>query len=100
MELMVIVPVLLLVTVMVCGALVAPIPVDAKVSEAGLKPKGTVGPPLPVPVRAIICGLNALFVLMASAPLIEPLYCGAKVTVMVQLPPPVSDEPQVPPVME
>jgi hypothetical protein len=33
----------------------------------------------------MICGLNAPLVVIERAPLIDPLYCGAKVTVMVQL---------------
>jgi len=97
---MVIVPALLLVTVMVLGAVVAPTPVAVKVSEVGLMVKGTVGPPVAVPASATICGLNAALVVTASAPLIEPLYCGVKVTMVVQLPAAESEAPQVPPVTE
>jgi hypothetical protein len=99
-ELIVIVPVLLLVTVTVAAAVVAPIPVDANVNEAGLRVNGTVGPPVAAPVSPTIWGLNALLVVMTRAPLIEPLYCGAKVTVIVQLPAAASEAPQVPPVTE
>ena len=96
----VIVPVLLFAMVTVEAALVAPIPVDVKVNEVGLKVRGTVGPPVAIPVSPTICGLNAPLVVMPRAPLIEPLYCGAKVTVMVQLAVAPSDVPQVPPVTE
>jgi len=99
-ELIVIVPVLLFVTVTVAAAVVAPIPVDANVKEVGLRVKGTVGPPVAVPVSPMIWGLNAPFVAMARAPLIEPLYSGAKATVIVQLPAAASEAPQVPPVTE
>jgi len=91
---------LLLVTVMVLAALVAPIPVEAKVNVVGLKVRGTVGPPVPVPESGTICGLNAPLVVMARVPLIEPLEVGAKVTVMVHLAAAASEAPQVPPVME
>jgi hypothetical protein len=52
--LIVIEPVLLLVTVMIFEALVAPTPVAVKVSDAGLIFNGTVGPPVAVPVSAMI----------------------------------------------
>ena len=97
---MLIEPELLLVTVIVCGALVAPTPVAANVSDVGLRVSGKVGPPVAVPESATICGLNAPSVVMASAPLVAPLSCGVKVTVIVQLAPAPSELPQVPPVME
>jgi hypothetical protein len=100
MALIVTVPVPLLVTVTVFGALVAPIPVAEKVSVAGLKLSETVGPPVAVPVIPTTCGLNALFVAISNAPLIDPLYSGVKVTTIVQLAAPASEAPHVPPVTE
>src|SRR5208282_2108765 len=99
-ELMVTEVPLLLVTVMVLAALVAPIPVEENFSVVGLKVRGTVGPDLPFPESATICGLNAPPVAMARAPSIVPSEVGANVNVMVQLAPAPSEEPQVPPVME
>lgn len=96
----VIVPVPLLVTVMVLASLVAPMPVEEKVREVGLSFNGTLGPPVAAPVSPTVSGLNSLLLVMASAPLMLPLYCGVKVTVMVQLAPPASELPQVPPVTE
>ncbi len=100
MELIVIVPVLLLVTVTTLAAAVAPTPVEVKVSDAGLMVSGTAGPPVAVPVSPTICGVKAPLVKMSRAPLIEPLYCGVKVTVIVQLEPAASEVLQVPPVTE
>jgi len=100
MLLIVIVPVPLFVTVIVLGALVAPIPVDEKVNEVGLSFKGTLGPPVAGPLSPTVSGLNSLLLPIASAPLIVPLYCGVKVTVMVQLAPPAKELVQVPPVTE
>jgi hypothetical protein len=100
MLLMVIVPVPLLVTVMVLAAAVAPMPVEEKVNEVGLSFNGTFGPPVAAPLSPTVSGLNALLVVRSSAPLIVPLYCGVKVTVMVQLAPPARELPQVPPVTE
>jgi hypothetical protein len=100
MELMVMEPELLLVTVTVFGALVAPIPVAENVKVAGLKVRGTVAPPVAAPESATVSGLNAPLVVMARAPLMEPLYRGAKVTVMVQLAAALIEDPQVPPVTE
>jgi hypothetical protein len=91
---------LLFVTVMVLAALAMPMPVFAKLSVAGLKVNGAVGPPVPVPESATISGLRGPLVGSARLPLIEPLEVGAKVTVIVQLPPAPSDAPQLPPVME
>lgn len=91
---------LLFVTVIVLGAPAMPMPVFAKLSVVGLKVNGTVGPPVAVPARATICGLRGPLVEKARLPLIEPLEVGAKVTVIVQLPPAPSDAPQLPPVME
>ena len=99
-ELIVTVPVLLLVTVTVFAALVAPMPVAVKVSDVGLKVRATVGPPVPLPVSATTCGLNAPLVAIARPPLAAPVNVGAKVTMMVQFAPPPSDAPQVPPVTE
>jgi hypothetical protein len=96
----VIVAVLLFVTVTILAALVPPIPVALNVKAAGLIDRGTVGPPVAAPLRLTVSGLNAASELMLSAPLIVPLYCGAKVTVMVQLLLPASDPAQVPPVTE
>jgi len=91
---------LLLVTVMVLAALVAPIPVEENFSVVGLKLSGTAGPDLPFPESATSCGLNAPPVAMASAPSIVPSEVGANVTAMVQLDDAPSEVPQVPPVME
>ncbi len=57
-----------LVTVMVFGALVTPMPVAAKLRVGGLNVSGTVGPPLPVPESATICGLSAPLVAIARPP--------------------------------
>jgi hypothetical protein len=73
MLLIVIVPVLLFVTVIVLAALVPPTPVDENVSEVGLNFKGTVGPPVAVPLSPTVSGLNSLLLVMSSAPLIVPL---------------------------
>src|SRR5271157_5033817 len=89
---------LLLVTVTVLAALVTPMPVEEKLSVAGLKASGTAGPPVPVPESATICGLSAPLVAMARAPLIAPLEVGVKVTVMVHFAAAASEAPQVPPV--
>ena len=97
---MVIVPVPLFVTVMVLAALVAPTPVEEKVSEVGLSFNGTVGPPVAAPLSPTVSGLKSLLVVMSSAPLMVPLYCGVKVTMMVQLAPPARELLQVPPVTE
>src|ERR1700722_15083327 len=100
MELMLMEPVLLLVTVTILAALAAPIPVAEKVNVAGLKLSGTVGPPVDVPASPTTCGLKAPLVVMARAPLIDPLYCGAKVMVREQFAPAASELVQVPPVTE
>jgi len=91
---------LLFVTVTVLGALVAPMPVFAKLSVVGLKVSGAVGPPVAFPESPTICGLNAPPVAIARPPPTVPLEAGANVTVMVQLALAASDAPQVPPVTE
>ena len=58
MLLIVIVPVPLFVTVIVLAALVAPIPVDEKVSEVGLSFKGTLGPPVAGPLSPEVMKLS------------------------------------------
>src|SRR5271156_6210478 len=100
MELMVTDALLLFVTVITFAGAVAPIPVEVNVNEVGLRASATVGPPVAVPASPTSDGLNAPFVLTARAPLIEPLYCGAKVTRIVQLEDAASELPQVPPVTE
>src|SRR6202142_3550151 len=100
MLLMVTEPALLLVTVTVLGALVAPMPVARKVSDVGLKLRGAAGPDVPLPASATTCGLNAPLVVIARVPLAAPVNSGAKVTVIVQLAPPPSEVPQLPPVTE
>ena len=98
--LIVIAPVPLFVTVTDLAVLTEPTPVEVKVNEVGLSFKGTFGPPVAAPLRPTVIGLNSVLLLMASAPLIVALYCGVKVTMMVQLAPPARELPQVPPVTE
>src|SRR5208282_2645932 len=93
-------PLLLFVTVIVLAALVAPIPVEEKLSVAGLNVSGSVGPPVPVPESATICGLSAPLVAIARAPSIVPFDVGVNVTVIVHLAAAASEAPQVPPVIE
>src|ERR1700722_14449205 len=100
MELMVIDALLLFVTVITFAGEMATIPVEVNVNEVGLRASATVGPPVAVPANPTTVGLNAPLVLTARAPLIEPLYCGAKVTTMVQLEDAARELPQVPPVTE
>ena len=100
MPVIVTVPVPLFVTVIVFGALVAPIPVDINDNDVGLSLRLTLGPPVAAPLKPTVSGLNSVLLLIASAPLIVPLYCGRKVTVMVQLELPAKEPPHVPPVTE
>src|SRR5271157_2501637 len=58
-ELMVTALPLVLVTVTVFAALVAPTPVALKLAVAGLNFSGTTGPPVPFPESATTCGLSA-----------------------------------------
>jgi len=90
---------LLLVTVTVLAALMAPMPVFANFAVVGLKVRGDVGPPVPVPERPTTCGLSAPFVVIARLPAIAPFDVGAKVAVMVHFAPAAKEEPQVPPVI-
>ena len=100
MLLMVIVPVPLLVTVIVLTAAVAPMPVEEKVREAGLSFNAGFALPVAAPLSPTVSGLNSLLVLRSSAPLMVALYCGVKVTTMLQLAPPARELPQLPPVTE
>lgn len=100
MVLIVIVPVPLLVTVIVFAAAVPPIPVEENVNDAGLSFNAGFPPPVAAPLSPTVSGLKALLLKMSSAPLIVALYCGVKVTAIVQLAPPARELPQVPPVTE
>ncbi len=100
MLLMVIVPVPLLVTVTVLAAAVAPIPVEEKLNDAGLSFNAGLLPPVAAPLSPTVSGLKMLLLKMSRAPLIVAVYCGVKVTMMVQLAPPARELPQVPPVTE
>ena len=71
----------LLVSVTVWGALVVPTDWDEKVRLVGDSATGI----SPVPDRPTICGLPAPEVAMATAPLIDPVSVGVKVTENVHL---------------
>ena len=71
----------LFVSVTVCGALVVPTACDAKVRLVGDNATGT----SPVPDRPAICGLPAPEVAIDTAPLIDPVSEGVKVTARVHL---------------
>ena len=53
------------------------------------------GAETPVPVSEIICGLLAALSVKLTEPTALPAVVGVKVTLMVQIPPAVRDEPQV-----
>src|SRR5258708_39440429 len=91
---------LVLVTVTGLLVLVAPTPVALKLTFVGANFNGTVGPPLPVPESATICGPIPELSVMARPPEIAPAEVGWKVTVTVHFAPPASVAPQVPPVTE
>jgi len=87
---MVSVPPELLVRVTVWGALVVPTFCAAKVRLAGDRDTGSA----PVPVTSTICGLPAPEVAMATAPLVDPVLDGVKVTLRVHLADAASAPPQ------
>src|SRR5208337_5382639 len=51
--------------------------------------------PAPVPVRVIVCGLPAALSEMLTAAVRVPVAVGVNVTLIVQLPPPATELPQV-----
>lgn len=79
-----------LVRVTVFAALLCPTPVDGKFSTVG--DRNTV---VPVPVKGTVCGLPPPVSLMETVALRVPLAVGVKVTLIVQLAPAPSEEPQV-----
>jgi len=50
---------------------------------------------LPVPLSATVCGLPAALSVTVTLPVLVPVAVGSKVTLMVQLAPAVTLEPQV-----
>jgi hypothetical protein len=82
-----------LVSIIDWGALVVPTVWLVKVNDEGLK----VTPPaaVPVPLSDTLCGDPAALSVMLSVGLQVPATVGAKVTVMVHVPPPDSPVPQV-----
>jgi hypothetical protein len=86
------VPVLVRVTV--CGALVVPTAWEvANVTVAG--ERFAMGAATPVPVSEIVCGLLPALSTKVTEPTALPAVVGVKVTLMVQIPPAATDEPQV-----
>ena len=67
------------------------------VSDVGLKVRGAVAPPEPVPESATNCGENAAASLMATAPLTLPLEVGVNVTAILHLAFEAKETPQVVP---
>ena len=61
-------------------ALVKPIAVLGKDKLTGLKTSGGVWPPVPLPERATIWGVELIDWVTVSVPLMEPLVFGVKVT--------------------
>ena len=83
-----------LVRVTVCGALVVPTAWEvAKVTLAG--ERLAMGAVTPVPVSEIVCGLLAALSVKVTEPTALPAVVGVKVTLMVQIPPAATGEPQV-----
>jgi len=78
------VPVPVLVTVIFCPALFFPTVWVAKVTEVGLKlMPGTV----PVPLRLRLWGLFVALSVKVTSAVVEPVACGVKVTVIMQVAP-------------
>jgi hypothetical protein len=83
-----------LVRVTVCGALVVPTAWGvANVTLAG--ERFAMGAVTPMPVREIVCGLLAALSTKLTEPTALPAVVGVKVTLMVQIPPAATGEPQV-----
>ncbi len=87
----------LFLTVTDSAALVVPATCAAKVTEVGVKVRGGVPPPEPVPDRVTSCGENAELSVMERPPLMAPLAVGVKVTARLHLALAASDAPQVVP---
>jgi len=83
----------LLVIVKLCGLVVMPKGVEAKVIEPGLN--WIPGTPVPVPEVETLCGLVAALSVMTMVPARGPTAVGVKVTTIVQLPPAAIGEPVV-----
>ena len=82
-----------LVRVMVCDALVLSINTEPKDSDFG--DSDTTGKPVPVPLRATVCGLVGSPSTIVTVPLIVPTDSGVKVKVTVHFFPAFSVAPQV-----
>lgn len=85
-------PVPVLVTVTVCAVLVVPTVCAANVKL--VVDRLTTGI-VPVPERAMACGLLLALSVMVVAPVRGPVVVGVKVTLIVQLPAAATDAPQV-----
>src|ERR1700691_6679000 len=81
---------LLLVKVMVCGGLAAPISIEPK-----FRTPGATTTSLPIPVRFKTWGEEPSLSRMVTAPYRTPVVVGANETVMVQLAPAATLLPQV-----
>jgi hypothetical protein len=88
---------LLFFTVRVCAELVVPTGCAEKVIVEGVKVKGAVVPPVPVPESATSCGENPELSVIVTAPLMLPLAVGVNVTAILHLAFEASDAPQVVP---
>lgn len=86
------VPVLLM--VIVWGALVVFTVCEAKVKDAG-EIVNEAAAAVPVPVRLAVCGLLLALSRTVNVPLRRPVAVGLKVMLMVQLPRPATEVPQV-----
>lgn len=82
----------LLVSVTVCAAEVVPTFWPAKVRLAGESPAAGA---MPVPLKLAVCGLPAALSVTVNVPLRAPEAVGAKLTLIVQLPPTAKEEPQL-----
>ena len=85
--------VVVLVAVTVFGKLENPSAGLSKRRFGGLNVRGKAEPPVPVPLRLVICGRNPAPLTM-NDPLMAPLWVGLNVTDTVHFAPPASDVPQ------
>ena len=83
-----------LLSVTVCTALV--VPTGREVAKVKLRgAKVTLGLVMPLPLSVIVCGLLPALSVRVMEPTALPVVVGVKVTLMVQIPPVATDEPQV-----
>jgi len=85
----------LLVSVTVCDALVVPTARGGGGNVRLAGERSAMGAVTPVPVSEIVCGLLVALSIKVTEPTALPPVVGVKVTLMVQIAPAATDEPQV-----